>query len=262
MLLRVATELVRRFYTQRMFPRMDTGDVYTFWRKESLISDDYDGLARSLLASVFSSDILTPLEEAETALVLKVKKITLGRCVAAMMGLLSGWGAWVFYRLSHCCRGGRSTVAAAVTVFGGVVHQLSVCHLRGLGAVRPQRHRRRCSAPRSLGEAIQRLRRRHTAADRRYAAAVGHRRVRVRCSRRACAPLSWGLMPIVSLLSSSPRLIEFRNFRPTDALTPVLLPESAVAVASRAAVSAASVAASTHHLSVLVEDDADREDKQ
>jgi hypothetical protein len=56
-LLRVARVLIQRFLTERWFPRMSPDQVASFWSAKGMVDNDWDGLTRDMLSSVFSSEV-------------------------------------------------------------------------------------------------------------------------------------------------------------------------------------------------------------
>ncbi|MDP3278262.1 MAG: hypothetical protein Q8Q09_23950 [Deltaproteobacteria bacterium] len=63
------------FYRERLLPRLEPLERQDLWRAHGLSPEDYDGLARDLLASTFSPGILSPLEDTDRSLRLQVNPI-------------------------------------------------------------------------------------------------------------------------------------------------------------------------------------------
>jgi hypothetical protein len=63
---------------------MTDAETRDFWANRSVMDGDFDSITRQLLAKVLSSDILTPIEEADKGLRLQVKHISLGRYLTSI----------------------------------------------------------------------------------------------------------------------------------------------------------------------------------
>ncbi len=76
--------MVRDAFERRILPRMTDRDREELWRARALSEGDFEGLARWLLASAFSEEILTPLEDADRALCLQIEHLRASDYLASL----------------------------------------------------------------------------------------------------------------------------------------------------------------------------------
>eukprot|EP01083_Nonionella_stella_P249087 861657_1 len=66
-----ATAFVKKFYIERYLPRYSLEEVTQFFDRRDLLPGDWKGLTEQLASSLFSNEIIVPLEVAADSLVVE-----------------------------------------------------------------------------------------------------------------------------------------------------------------------------------------------
>jgi hypothetical protein len=83
--LQKAAFVVEHFYSTRILTRKTEAEREKFWESNRLLENDWKGLARSLLSTVFSARFLKPLEEVDKQMSLKVDHVNIHQYAEGLM---------------------------------------------------------------------------------------------------------------------------------------------------------------------------------